>query len=333
LAVGLEDEIHGVWILFAAVAAHKYVISYCVGMELYNARTRVALHLAYITMYAVLSPIGIGIGLAVSRIGTGPTLYVTSGVLQALAGGTIIYVVVFEILERERSKKVSGLAQLFFVILGFSAMLIIELVAPHEHGEHDHEHEEQLLSNMTTLSSIIFSQHQISAFLTPHMSLPALPQLLSLLPSGSIHSFSSPPFQPQSPSLIPHFFWVPELLQFSSLVCLYPFPSQHHFLLVYFHGNNHWAICLTQNESEEANEKKRKKFDHLLVMEERQSGNRPRICACIKSIDCLVQNSEFFFFGMWLCSLFCSFFFRKLTMETRSFPVIKKLCHIHLTKK
>ena len=79
-------------------------------------------------MFAILSPIGIGIGLAVSKIGTGPTLDVTNGVLQALACGTLIYVTVFEILERERSKKVSGLAQFFFVILGFGAMLLVEFL-------------------------------------------------------------------------------------------------------------------------------------------------------------------------------------------------------------
>ena len=49
-------------------------------------------------------------------------------ILQALAGGTIIYVVVFEVLERERSKNVSGLAQLFFVILGFCVLMAVELL-------------------------------------------------------------------------------------------------------------------------------------------------------------------------------------------------------------
>ena len=49
-------------------------------------------------------------------------------VLQALAGGTIIYVVVFEILERERSKNVSGLAQLFFVIVGFCVLMSVEML-------------------------------------------------------------------------------------------------------------------------------------------------------------------------------------------------------------
>ena len=48
--------------------------------------------------------------------------------MQALAGGTLLYVVAFEVLERERSKSVSGLVQLFFVILGFSVMTTVELL-------------------------------------------------------------------------------------------------------------------------------------------------------------------------------------------------------------
>ena len=55
-------------------------------------------------------------------------MVVTNGVLQALAGGTLLYVCVFEILEREKSKvKVPGLVQLFCVILGFCAIMLVEI--------------------------------------------------------------------------------------------------------------------------------------------------------------------------------------------------------------
>ena len=79
--------------------------------------------------FAILSPIGIGIGIGITRISSeGPTYFMTVGVLQALAGGTIIYIVVFEVLERERSKEVTGLAELLFVILGFSVLMSVELL-------------------------------------------------------------------------------------------------------------------------------------------------------------------------------------------------------------
>ena len=57
-----------------------------------------------------------------------PSYYLSVGVLQALAGGTILYVVVFEVLQRERSKQhVPGLLQLAFVSMGFAAMVLVEV--------------------------------------------------------------------------------------------------------------------------------------------------------------------------------------------------------------
>ena len=45
-----------------------------------------------------MSPIGIGIGIVITtgHFGTGTTYLITVAVLQALGGGAIIYVVVFE---------------------------------------------------------------------------------------------------------------------------------------------------------------------------------------------------------------------------------------------
>ena len=44
-----------------------------------------------------------------------------------IAGGTILYVVVFEILEREKKKSVPGLLQLTFLLIGFAVMVCIEV--------------------------------------------------------------------------------------------------------------------------------------------------------------------------------------------------------------
>jgi len=55
---GLEDNQDSVWILFAAVATHKFVISFCIALELYHARTPIALYSAYIIIFAIVTPIG-----------------------------------------------------------------------------------------------------------------------------------------------------------------------------------------------------------------------------------------------------------------------------------
>jgi len=145
LAIGLEEHEDDVWILYAAVAAHKYVISFCVGLELYNVGTPKILYAAYTVTYAMMSVIGIGIGIGVtSAIEDNEKVYMTTvGVLSAMAAGTLLYVAVFEILEREKSKvKVPGLVQLFCVILGFCAIMMVEILAPHHH--HDEEEEDEL---------------------------------------------------------------------------------------------------------------------------------------------------------------------------------------------
>ena len=115
--------------MFSAVATHKYVISFCVGLELVTARTPIKLFIGYMLVFSLVSPLGVGIGIGISSAaGAGGDAYTfTVAILQALAGGTLIYVVVFEVLQREKSKSVSGMAQLTFVILGFCTLMCIEI--------------------------------------------------------------------------------------------------------------------------------------------------------------------------------------------------------------
>lgn len=50
--------------MFAAVSAHKFVIAFCIGVQLIAAKTKTYLSIVYICMFAVVSPLGIGIGMA-----------------------------------------------------------------------------------------------------------------------------------------------------------------------------------------------------------------------------------------------------------------------------
>ena len=47
---------------------------------------------------------------------------------QGLSAGTILYVVVFEVLQREKTKrKVPGLVQLVLIVVGFILMIAVEV--------------------------------------------------------------------------------------------------------------------------------------------------------------------------------------------------------------
>lgn len=72
--------------------------------------------------------IGIGIGLALSETG-GSQEDVTSVILQGMAAGTLLYVVFFEVLSRERSNQHSGLWQLFAILAGFAVMFGLQFVS------------------------------------------------------------------------------------------------------------------------------------------------------------------------------------------------------------
>lgn len=58
LAVGLEGSVEKVWYLFGAIATHKLVIGFCVGIELVTSKTRVMLVVLYIGTFAVVTPLG-----------------------------------------------------------------------------------------------------------------------------------------------------------------------------------------------------------------------------------------------------------------------------------
>ena len=49
---------------------HKYVLSFCLGLELFTGSGRANsfwVNLCYILLYALMSPIGIGVGIAVTQ--------------------------------------------------------------------------------------------------------------------------------------------------------------------------------------------------------------------------------------------------------------------------
>ncbi|XP_034934316.1 zinc transporter ZIP1-like isoform X2 [Chelonus insularis] len=135
LAIGLEGSANYVWYMFAAVAAHKFVIAFCIGVELVASRTHQCLSVIYVCTFAIVSPMGIGIGMLL--VGGGSTA--ASGplpvILQGIATGTLLYVVFFEILHHNRD----GLHQYLSIIIGFMVMFGLQIATAHSHS-HSHSH-------------------------------------------------------------------------------------------------------------------------------------------------------------------------------------------------
>ncbi|XP_055704522.1 zinc transporter ZIP3-like [Phlebotomus papatasi] len=155
LAVGLESSSGTVWYMFGAVAAHKLVLAFCVGVELVVTRTRGFLAVIYVTTFAAVSPIGIGIGIGVSASGDASATSVPSAILQGLATGTLLYVIFFEILSKDRS----GIVKFLATLVGFAIMFGLQFLTGHDHSHggddgHGHSHSRPARVHLETPSAI-----------------------------------------------------------------------------------------------------------------------------------------------------------------------------------
>nr|XP_053638888.1 zinc transporter ZIP1-like [Cherax quadricarinatus] len=124
LAIGLESNIADVWILFGAVVAHKFVIAFCISMELLEVRLSFKPFMASIVIFSLASPIGGFIGVLLLSLATEETSanVLIPNVLQSISAGTILYVAFCEVLERERAKNERGLVRLLALFAGFCVM-------------------------------------------------------------------------------------------------------------------------------------------------------------------------------------------------------------------
>ncbi|GAB0092903.1 zinc transporter ZIP3 [Sergentomyia squamirostris] len=132
LAIGVQDSASKVILLVGAVAAHKYVVGFCLGVELNaNTRSTVRSHFFAILIFSFGSVAGIGIGMCLVNLQSS-WAETSVPILQALAAGTLLYVTVCEVMPREKARwhqrrRSAGLAQFLAVITGFIILTAMNL--------------------------------------------------------------------------------------------------------------------------------------------------------------------------------------------------------------
>ncbi|KAL0125439.1 hypothetical protein PUN28_004513 [Cardiocondyla obscurior] len=103
LAIGLQTKIAEVLLLTGAVASHKFVVGFCLGLELAGVSKSIPKLILVIFIFAIGSVVGIGIGMLTFQVDTEWSNIILP-ILQGLAGGTLLYVTVSEVLPRERTR-------------------------------------------------------------------------------------------------------------------------------------------------------------------------------------------------------------------------------------
>jgi len=128
MALGVASRQSSAWFLLLAFASHKWVISGTLGLKWARSALRPLIAVLYMTVFCGVSPIGIGIGMALTdprqeESANGAALIV----VQGIATGSLLYVVFFEILEKERQKSIPGLVQVLGASFGFVFMVLLAL--------------------------------------------------------------------------------------------------------------------------------------------------------------------------------------------------------------
>ena len=120
----------GVWLLLLAIGSHKFIIALCIGQQLVTNKVNRCVIIFYISTFSLTTLLGAGIGMGMLRSSSTEedaiSLAVT--VMQGIATGSLLYVVFFEILEKERAAHSSHHIQLLVIMLGSATIIALKVV-------------------------------------------------------------------------------------------------------------------------------------------------------------------------------------------------------------
>ena len=128
LALGLLDKDEEVWELLLALSVHKVLVFVSVGLEVYAFLKSLCKSVLIMLYFALVSPAGIIIGVAVISGGDELTRDAAAAILQGIATGTFIYVTFFEILLREFNEDSHDLLKVLATVIGFSLIGGVKLL-------------------------------------------------------------------------------------------------------------------------------------------------------------------------------------------------------------
>ena len=125
MALGLQSLEGDVWVMCVAIAIHRSILSFGMGLQYSRNYERPATIVFVISAFSIICAVGIIIGICISA---GAQLYtdvnVPNAILQSLATGTIFYIIFLNILfkELDGNKDVKKISCTF---VGFAFMAVV----------------------------------------------------------------------------------------------------------------------------------------------------------------------------------------------------------------
>ena len=130
LAIGLQNKVTDLWSMFFAISVHKLVIAFVVSVQLFDQSKSLLLVSIHMTLFSIMSPIGILIVVLTedSVLGEASESNPIVILLISLATGTLLYIIFYEILQKDRCQSISGFIQFLSIFFGFGLMLTINIL-------------------------------------------------------------------------------------------------------------------------------------------------------------------------------------------------------------
>lgn len=130
LAVGLLEDAGDVLEICLAMMIHKSIVSFSLTVKLSQGRLRRSVVAGCLLLFAAMSPLGIGVGVALTETKTSPQHQLARSALEGLAGGTFFYITFMEILPHELANPANRIPKVAMLLVGFAvvtAVLFIKL--------------------------------------------------------------------------------------------------------------------------------------------------------------------------------------------------------------
>ncbi|KAM7138256.1 zinc transporter ZIP1 isoform 1-T2 [Macrochelys suwanniensis] len=124
LAVGLQEASAKVLEICLALLVHKCVIAFSLSLKLLQGRLRPRAVVGCLLLFALMSPLGIGLGVALTET-SGALHQLSRSVLEGLAAGTFVYITFLEILPHELSSSEQRILKVILLLAGFALVTSI----------------------------------------------------------------------------------------------------------------------------------------------------------------------------------------------------------------
>lgn len=130
LAVGLLEEEQEILEVCVALLIHKSVVSFSLSLQLGQGPLRRRAASCCLLLFALMSPLGIALGVGLSETQTSPRHRLARCTLEGVATGSFFYITFMEILPHELSSGGSRIPKVAMMLLGVTvvtAVLFIHL--------------------------------------------------------------------------------------------------------------------------------------------------------------------------------------------------------------